>query len=92
MENPLVGENNREVNQPPVDNDLYLNRYMGDMKNTGQVSLAPDESYKKWGLEIKVQFRTGDASVTLQTLNAHSHSGGERSVSTILYLMALQVQ
>lgn len=64
---------------------------MGDMKNMGEVALAPHESYKKWGLQIRVRFRTADDSVGVQTLNAQSHSGGERSVSTILFLMALQV-
>jgi len=34
-----------------------------------------------------VRFRDDD---TLHTLNAHLQSGGERSVSTILYLIALQ--
>ncbi len=38
-------------------------------------------------MEIKVKFR--DKS-KLQVLSAQIHSGGERSVSTIMYLMALQ--
>lgn len=42
---------------------------------------------KNWGIEILVKFR--EAS-DLQVLSAQTHSGGERSVSTIMYLMGLQ--
>jgi chromosome segregation ATPase len=45
------------------------------------------EDYSKWGIEIWVKFRDAEA---LQILNAHRQSGGERSVSTMLYLIALQ--
>ncbi len=41
----------------------------------------------KYGAQIRVKFRDGEA---LQALNAQRQSGGERSVSTKLYLMALQ--
>jgi chromosome segregation ATPase len=41
-----------------------------------------------WWLQIKVKFREDEQ---LQLLTAHRQSGGERSVSTILYLIALQV-
>ncbi len=44
-------------------------------------------NFKDWGVEIMVKFR--EAS-TLQVLSAQTHSGGERSVSTIMYLMGLQ--
>ena len=44
-------------------------------------------NFKNWGIEILVKFR--EAS-TLQVLSAQTHSGGERSVSTIMYLMGLQ--
>lgn len=39
--------------------------------------------------QIKVKFRESEE---LQQLTAHRQSGGERSVSTILYLIALQVR
>jgi hypothetical protein len=41
-----------------------------------------------WCAQIKVKFREDEQ---LQLLTAHRQSGGERSVSTILYLIALQV-
>jgi hypothetical protein len=44
-------------------------------------------SFKDWGVEIRVSFREGQK---LQVLSARVQSGGERSVSTIMYLMALQ--
>ena len=46
-----------------------------------------DLDYKKWGIEIRVSFREG---VKAQVLSAQVQSGGERAVSTIMYLMALQ--
>lgn len=44
-------------------------------------------NFKDWGIEIRVKFREKSK---LQVLSSQVHSGGERSVSTIMYLMALQ--
>lgn len=44
-------------------------------------------NFKDWGVEILVKFRE---KASLQVLSAQTHSGGERSVSTIMYLMGLQ--
>jgi hypothetical protein len=44
-------------------------------------------NFKNWGIQIMVQFREKSK---LQQLSAQVQSGGERSVSTIMYLMALQ--
>ncbi|KAJ3191489.1 Structural maintenance of chromosomes protein 5 [Irineochytrium annulatum] len=54
---------------------------------TGEVELGKHEDYSQWGINIRVKFREEEV---LQALTAHRQSGGERSVSTILYLMALQ--
>ncbi|KAI3830529.1 hypothetical protein MKW98_030692 [Papaver atlanticum] len=63
-------------------------RNFQEMAVAGEVSL--DEhglDFDKYGILIKVKFRqTGQ----LQVLSAHHQSGGERSVSTILYLVSLQ--
>jgi structural maintenance of chromosomes protein 5 len=75
--------------------NLKFERYMADMGFTGAVRLAKGESedeskrgpFSTWGIEIRVSFRNGHLP---QVLSAHSQSGGERSVSTIMYLMALQ--
>ncbi|KAK4231062.1 SMC5-like protein [Podospora fimiseda] len=53
----------------------------------GEVSVHKDEDFERWAIEIKVRFRQGE---TLQRLNSQRQSGGERAVSTIFYLMALQ--
>lgn len=45
------------------------------------------EDYDKYGIRIRVKFRS---STQLHELTPHHQSGGERSVSTMLYLMALQ--
>jgi chromosome segregation ATPase len=65
------------------------------MMCTGEVRLTkgnPEEgeefaSFKDWGIEIRVSFREG---LKPQVLSARVQSGGERSVSTIMYLMAMQ--
>ncbi|KAI1080256.1 P-loop containing nucleoside triphosphate hydrolase protein [Whalleya microplaca] len=53
----------------------------------GEVNIHKDEDFEQWAIEIKVKFRENE---TLQQLNQHRQSGGERAVSTIFYLMALQ--
>lgn len=57
----------------------------------GEVFLAENETYRKWGISIRVRFRSDADGGKLTELSKHVQSGGERSVSTILYLMALQV-
>lgn len=47
----------------------------------------PFGNFQDWGIEIRVSFR---GNTKLQVLSARVQSGGERSVSTIMYLMALQ--
>lgn len=58
----------------------------------GQVSLdkAEDEDgpdFEQWSIQIHVKFRENE---NLSLLDSHRQSGGERAVSTIFYLMALQ--
>ncbi len=72
----------------------YFSRHMG-MESAGEVKLDPDpeeqpdfSEFDKYGVQIKVKFRDSDQ---LHELDAQRQSGGERSVSTMLYLMALQV-
>lgn len=45
------------------------------------------EDYDKYGIRIRVKFHS---NTQLHELTPHHQSGGERSVSTMLYLMALQ--
>ncbi|KAI9271589.1 P-loop containing nucleoside triphosphate hydrolase protein [Phascolomyces articulosus] len=53
----------------------------------GEVCVAKEEDFEKWGIEIRVKFRDNEK---LQLLTGQRQSGGERAVSTILYLMSLQ--
>ncbi|KAA8896164.1 P-loop containing nucleoside triphosphate hydrolase protein, partial [Sphaerosporella brunnea] len=46
-----------------------------------------EEGFDKWEIQALVRFREGEK---LQVLNAQRQSGGERAVSTVFYLMALQ--
>jgi len=78
--------------------------YMQELGCAGEVKLAKGDegagrrggnntnddragNFEKWGIQIMVRFREGSK---LQVLSAQVQSGGERSVSTIMYLMALQ--
>lgn len=57
-------------------------------KKAGDKETLPDtDDFEKWSIEIKVKFRETEE---LQLLTGQRQSGGERSVSTIFYLMALQ--
>lgn len=53
----------------------------------GEVRVDKTEDFDNWALDIMVRFRENE---TLQKLTAHRQSGGERAVSTIFFLMALQ--
>ncbi|RPB01733.1 P-loop containing nucleoside triphosphate hydrolase protein [Choiromyces venosus 120613-1] len=54
----------------------------------GEVRVHKEEDeYDKWAIQILVKFR---ANENLQILTNQRQSGGERAVSTVFYLMALQ--
>ena len=55
-------------------------------KTSGNIDDSPLE-YSNWGIDLKVKFRDNEE---LAALTAQRQSGGERSVSIIMYLMALQ--
>eukprot|EP00238_Polyblepharides_amylifera_P012271 CAMPEP_0196576178 /NCGR_PEP_ID=MMETSP1081-20130531/5501_1 /TAXON_ID=36882 /ORGANISM="Pyramimonas amylifera, Strain CCMP720" /LENGTH=1016 /DNA_ID=CAMNT_0041894717 /DNA_START=240 /DNA_END=3290 /DNA_ORIENTATION=- len=58
-----------------------------DIGCVGEVSLQEHQDFDKYEMRIRVKFR---AEEQLQTLSSQRQSGGERSVSTMLYLIALQ--
>ncbi|KAI0542748.1 P-loop containing nucleoside triphosphate hydrolase protein [Xylaria digitata] len=83
----------RQKWEPRVDalitkiNDAFAYNFE-QINCAGQVDIYKDEEdFEQWAIEIKVKFRQNE---TLQQLNQHRQSGGERAVSTIFYLMALQ--
>lgn len=58
------------------------------IKCVGEVRLGnTDKGFKDWTMDIVVSFRDGAPP---QTLDHQRQSGGERSVSTIFYLISLQ--
>ncbi|KAA1076205.1 Structural maintenance of chromosomes protein 5 [Puccinia graminis f. sp. tritici] len=52
----------------------------------GHIVIVEDPDYEKWGIEVQVSFRDNEPLVRL---DPHRQSGGERSLSTIMYLMSL---
>ncbi len=52
----------------------------------GEIRISEADDYEHWTLDILVKFRDNER---LQQLTAQRQSGGERSLSTILYLMSL---
>jgi chromosome segregation ATPase len=64
-----------------------FSRYFSHLNCAGEVRLVSEQDYDRWGVEILVKFRDTEK---LAPLTAHRQSGGERAVSTIMYLMSLQ--
>lgn len=64
--------------------------YFAAMGCVGEVSLFKPENerdYHEYGIQIRVKFRDEE---TLQDLGPHKQSGGERAVSTAVYMLSLQ--
>lgn len=55
--------------------------------SAGAVNLEKPHLFSEWKIEIMVKFRDNAA---LKKLDSHTQSGGERAVSTVLYMIALQ--
>jgi len=70
-------------------NDKF-GRMMMDLKYMGQISLSQGNNeidFSSYGIKIQVRFRGGQE---LQDLSKGTQSGGEKSVTTAVYMMALQ--
>ena len=68
--------------------NVNFNRFFSQLNCLGEVQLIDHgHEYDKWEIAILVRFRDEEQ---LQRLSAQRQSGGEKSVSTILYLLALQ--
>lgn len=63
-----------------------FSRAFQSIGNAGEVRIGKHEDYDKWGIEIMVKFRDNEQ---LQLLTSTRQSGGERSISTITYLLSL---
>ncbi|KAM9213420.1 structural maintenance of chromosomes protein 5 [Leptosomus discolor] len=66
-----------------------FSNFFSSMQCVGEVDLhvESEEEYDKYGIRIRVKFHS---SSQLHELTPYHQSGGEKSVSTMLYLMALQ--
>mmetsp|Transcript_1166 Transcript_1166/g.3084 ORF Transcript_1166/g.3084 Transcript_1166/m.3084 type:complete len:1077 (+) Transcript_1166:108-3338(+) len=65
-----------------------FSNYMKQIKCDGKVELrTPGEDFSEYGIAIMVQFRKKGK---MQQLRGFAQSGGEKSVSTMLYLISLQ--
>ncbi|EQC41215.1 hypothetical protein SDRG_01190 [Saprolegnia diclina VS20] len=63
-------------------------QYFQEIGCVGEVLLnMDDDDVAKWGIERRAQFRM---NAKLTRMTAEEQSGGEKSVGTIMYLMALQ--
>ncbi|XP_008468360.1 structural maintenance of chromosomes protein 5-like, partial [Diaphorina citri] len=70
--------------------NVKYSAYFHEMNCAGEVSLhVPDDEYdfENYGITIRVKFR-GESD--LKELDGHRQSGGERAVSTALYMLAMQ--
>jgi structural maintenance of chromosomes protein 5 len=65
----------------------YFSKYMSELQYRGAVELVKQGSLKDYEMQMYVSFRD---NVDVHKLSGQRHSGGERAVSTIMYLMALQ--
>lgn len=80
------------------DVDKRFSRMMDEMGNIGFVELSRGSGgddddgidFKNYGLNIKVKFGGNKSASAMQRLSASVHSGGEKSVTTAIYMMALQ--
>ncbi|XP_077989076.1 structural maintenance of chromosomes protein 5-like isoform X2 [Glandiceps talaboti] len=69
------------------DRFSHFFKYMGCAGEVDLYKGENEEDYDKYGIRIRVKFRKTE---NLRELTSSYQSGGERSVSTILYMMALQ--
>lgn len=67
-------------------NDKF-SEYMGKLQFAGEVTFLHKGTFAQYELQLHVAFKENQS---VQVLDGHKHSGGERAVSTIMYLMALQ--
>ena len=66
---------------------VLFQEYMAELNFGGDLKLKETGTIDQYEMSLKVAFRAGE---TPSELSGQSHSGGERAVSTIMYLMALQ--
>lgn len=79
-----------EVEKMIGDINVKFTNLFRQLKCAGEISLrVPDisDDFAKYGVKIMVSYRSNEA---LQELTAWQQSGGEKSVATMMYMIALQ--
>ena len=80
----------RSLSQIVEKINTNFSTYFSAMSCAGEVTLSHGENimdFGQYGLTIKVKFRDTDQ---LQELTRHHQSGGERAVTTAIYMISLQ--
>jgi chromosome segregation ATPase len=67
--------------------NMLFSAYMKELQYDGAVSLVKKGMFDSYEMQMHVSYRDEDG---LFALSGQRHSGGERAVATIMYLMALQ--
>ena len=75
------------VNNTTEKLNAKFSSYMQDLQLGGEVKLKATGKFDDYELQVRVRFRE---SSELSELDGNKHSGGERAVSTVMFLMALQ--
>ena len=84
-----------ELTDLTVQVSAHFSEYFSKINCAGEVILnklskdpnGSEADYTNWGIDLLVKFRDSEP---LCALTAHRQSGGERSVTIIIYLMSLQ--
>ncbi|GAV55429.1 hypothetical protein ZYGR_0AV00600 [Zygosaccharomyces rouxii] len=83
---------NQRVLEPKLDDMINniskrFSKLFTSVGSAGAVHLEKPHLFAEWKIEIMVKFRD---NAVLKKLDSHTQSGGERAVSTVLYMIALQ--
>ncbi|KAG6580330.1 Structural maintenance of chromosomes protein 5 [Phytophthora cinnamomi] len=86
--NGIKGEWHAKLKDVVYHIDSSFKEFFMDIGCVGEIVLDDeDPDVAKWGIQRRAQFRK---NTKLSTMTAEEQSGGEKSVGTIMYLMALQ--
>ncbi|KAG7388925.1 Structural maintenance of chromosomes protein 5 [Phytophthora pseudosyringae] len=86
--NGIKGKWHADLKEVVQHIDTSFREFFEDIGCVGEILLDDEDSdVAKWGIQRRAQFRK---NTKLSTMTAEEQSGGEKSVGTIMYLMALQ--
>ena len=82
-----IEEWKRNVQQIAEKLNISFKEFMEALQYRGEVNMIETDMIANYEMQLKVCFR---AESNMVELSGQRHSGGERAVSTVMYLMALQ--